>query len=371
LGTLRVQERCFPLTTTTTTVSQYLRFPYGSFSPTVATHRAYDQHFCLAKQIPLPDLLPQRHPYLQQLSGSFEILDAPAPWWTTAVTTFPSAFHSLLSSLSPQEFRKGTINEPIWRAFKQEQKSLLKEAGVKSPRLAPLVSKYAASFDIAFQTRGPRSTPDRLQLVISGQPDYIMTMANGDGWTSCQHLYKRRHKYTNCLPANLYDPSMAVAMILPQWSNWDQDLWDSNAILARMVLRVQQVAGRELVALGKVYHNDQTTALWLIAHLIKQCEQHAIPWGVVKHTYTDWYLSQGWVPSITEHWQLDEAQTGHSQIFWLPASCGLPYIDGTHSWQGHHPSPREIADPPYETSGGRWVELRLDISSAHRQDRGT
>ena len=311
-------------------------FPFGSFQPDVQVRAAYDEHFCLARRCPLPEQLPTHHPLLELLSGTLPVEDAPAPWWPACVASMPESLRTLLCDLPVQSFRKGAIDGQRWRVFKQEHAEELKAHGLSSPRLQPLIARCGPEWEGAFLNRGPASTPAELQLTISTQPPYIMGMSNGRGWSSCQHLYKREQQYTRCLPGNLYDVNMAVAMLLPRGEHWDQEIWNANSILARTTLRVVRLGAQDVVALGRVYHNNMTAALWLIAHLIAHFERHGVTWGVLLASATEAFFSPSYHASIAPfagQWPLSEEEQGQGYVFWLPYSCKPPYIDAIHAWR--------------------------------------
>jgi hypothetical protein len=349
-------------------------FPFGSFQPDAQVRAAYDEHFCLAHLCPLPERLPAHHPLLDGLCGTLPIEDAPAPWWPACVASMPEPLRPLLCDLSAQSFRRGTIDGKLWRAFKQAHAAELKTYGLSGPRLQPLLARCGPEWQGAFLARGPASTPAELQLTISTQPPYIMGMSNGRGWSSCQHLYKREQHYTRCLPANLYDVNMAVAMLLPRGEHWEQEIWNANSILARTTLRVVRLGALDVVTLGRVYHNNMTAALWLIAHLIAHFERHGVAWGVLVESSTEAYFSSSYHVSIAPfagQWPLGEEEQGRGYAFWLPYSCKPPYIDAVHSWrratsiQDRLPGEQQAA-----AASGRFLHLTSTVRRAHARQGG-
>jgi hypothetical protein len=75
----------------------------------------------LALEAPLPPALPTRHPLLAQLEGRYAVQDHLPPWWEGCVEVLTAAcpcLNPLLSPLSQEEFRRGSVDQQRWKAWR-------------------------------------------------------------------------------------------------------------------------------------------------------------------------------------------------------------------------------------------------------------
>ena len=336
------------------------RFPYGWFAPDEETRAAYNELFCLAHSCGLRRRLPRHHPLLQSLSGTYPVEDAAACWWPSAVAGMPEALHELCLSVCAQEFRQGVIEQQRWQAFRQSHADFLGQYHLSSPRLSHLLEQWGRAWESAFVQRGPADVPTAQQIAISTLPDYLMSMSNGRGWQSCQHLYASPGQYTRCLPGNLYDVGVAVALLLPRREDWGREIWRARSILARVTLRVMQERdGQELVVLGNIYHNDYTSALWLVSHLVALLNERALSWGIIGGTTTSELLHRGWLPGLSSSFQFSALAQVRGPVFWIPRRFRRPFVDGSHHWS--------VLE---DTGGGNLVRLSASISRAQAVSQG-
>lgn len=330
------------------------RFPFGWFAPDEDTRAAYNEYFCLAHSCRLRHRLPHHHPLLQSLSGTYPVEDAAACWWPFAVAGMPQTLHELCLSLSAQEFRQGMIEPERWQAFRQNHAGFLNQHRLSSPRLSGLLGQWGKFWEQAFMHRGPADVPSAQQIIISTRPNYLMSMSNGRGWRSCQKLSSSPGKYTRCLPGNLYDVGVAVALLLPRREGWDTAIWGQQSIFARVTLRVMRTfEGQELVVLGNTYHNDYTSALWLVSHLVSLLERRSSLWGKIGGTTTWGLFHRGWLPGLSSRLQFSSPTQVQGPVFWMPRHLYPPFIDGWHRWL--------VLE---DTGGGELVQLSASITQA-------
>jgi hypothetical protein len=297
------------------------RAPYGTYDVDQGT---IEQYAVLAPSLsdyyPLPEVLPLHHPLLQQLSGTYPVQDAPAPWWPLCVAQVDPLLRPLLAGLSVEEYRQGTIAEERWRAFKQDHEDAWPARLPKSPKITRLLE--ATDWASLFTNRGPAETPHDLDLVVSTHPAYFINMSNGAGWTSCQHY--RKGGDSCCLPGNFYDTGVAVTMLLPRGA----DVWEPGCVLARTTLRAfVDDDGCDIAAIGQVYHNNHTSALWLLAHLARLLDERGCDWSVVSSTNTANYALSSQLGETLRR-RAGPHATVYGMPFWLPYEWFPPYLDG-------------------------------------------
>jgi hypothetical protein len=264
---------------------------YGTFA--VAQDCLYQyQATCpgLARAYPLPATLPRKHPVLEQLCTRMVLSDALPPWWQESLKKHSHrCVAEVLSTLTVDEFRQGVIEEQRWRAFKARHAQICAwgwcdQPLPPKPRIALLL---LPSWEKWFAVRGSSQTPKQMELVIGSTPDLFINMSNGDSWSSCQHYQHGSLRFR--LPGNFFDPGVIMALLHAR----GDDLWREGAILARTTLRLTCTArGEELVVLGKIYGNNQTCELRMLASLIAWLDQHQIPWGCIRGVNTQKFLVQ-------------------------------------------------------------------------------
>ncbi len=309
------------------------QFPYGTFSVDSSVRNLYNQA-PLSRTYPLPDKLPMHHPVLQQLEGVYLVVDTLPPWWSHFVEKSDLTVKPLLQEVTIREWRSGVFDDKRWRAWKERVSSQGENAFLTSdlmqrPKLAALFSDVEKDW---FEERGPKDTPEELDLVISFRPEYLLNMSNGDGWMSCQHLYDGSEH--ECLPANWYDLGMAVALVVPHGA----DIWQGTenaregVVLARTTLRVfAEHEQTPMIVIGRCYHNNRTLVALLLSSLVSHFQQQGLSWGSMPYFYLTNLLQNGFIGSYQ---QKEEEQELHSVAFWRPSDIdNLPYIDGISRWE--------------------------------------
>jgi hypothetical protein len=308
------------------------QFPYGTFFVDSSVRHRYN-NAPLSRTYPLPDTLPMHHPLLQQLEGVYPVVDTLPPWWSTVVERCDLALKPLVQEVTIREWRSGVLDDKRWRAWKeqmspQELDRLLNTSVGNSllhrPKLAALFSGVETYW---FEGRGPKDTPQELDLVISFRPEYLLNMSNGRGWTNCQDLYEGNEH--ECLHGNWYDTGVAVALIVPRGA----DIWQGaerereGVVLARTILRVFHFDDHTLgVVIGGFCDNNKTLEVLLFSRLLSLFQDQGLSWGSM---YCLTRLQQScFIGSLRE-----EEQELHSIAFWRPSGVGLPYIDDTSRWE--------------------------------------
>src|SRR5262249_4352287 len=154
-----------------------------------------------------------------------------------------------------REWRSGLLSEARWQSWKMGSSAA--KSLMRSPKLIALLPTSLEKE--WFEERGPKDTPHDLDLIISFRPEHLLNMSNGDGWTSCQHLYEG--SCNECLPAHWYDTGVAVALVVPRGA----DIWQgaertrNGVVLARTTLRVFfEHDHTPVIVIGRPYDNNKT-----------------------------------------------------------------------------------------------------------------
>ena len=311
-------------------------FPYGVFPVEDTFRLRYTTDYSQAPRYPLPAILPQHHPLLQLLEGTYPLDDQPAPWWPSCVAEVDPRLRMMFSTISTREFRDGCLDASRWKQFRQTLPSYHeREVFPMSPKLAPLLEN--TTWCLPFTQRGASDTPAHLRLLLSCSPLSALYLSNGHQWKSCQHF--RTGEYNECLVGNFYDTGVATAMVLAPQTN----VWDEGAVLARTTLRVFGDQGRSWIAIGQTYHNNETLALLLLCQLAALCDQHRLPWGFLANVNALTYCTRGYLGNGLQQ-RLSEPQiVVEGDPFWLPAGIVEPYVDsGRHIWEKRPDSSRRL-----------------------------
>lgn len=360
---------------------QDVHFPFGLFpvdSHEETCHLYAEVIPILSEAYPLPPILPSRHPLLQQLEGRFPIHDTLPPWWYACADALVSecpALHSLLSTLSREEFRRGSIDQHRWKAWRTAQYQSMTDQEKsqhrwrKGPSLywlmdevLPLASK---SFWLErWVNRGSREMPKALDLVITSAPEWWLNMSNGRGWCSCMGTGDDRNPR---IIGNWYDSGVMLAAVVAR----GVDCWTPDCLIARCTFRLvwdavetgeeySQVRATSLaprIVLGRIYHNDFATACNLIAHLIAKCEARRMSWGCIAGTNTAQFIRNGSIGPVV---MSESSCRALGLAYWHPAQVEEPYLDG----EAHFREPVECSEE------GSWSYPLLAIYPCRLPEQG-
>lgn len=298
----------------------------------------------LARDFPLPSLLPRRHPALQSLLGTYSIPDRLPPWW-------PACHQSLIKgcpciaplahAINREEFRHGTIDQQRWKAWRNQDCELPEASGSCWREHGPglywllhelLPTEQRQLWLERFGNRGEKETPADLDLVITAAPQWWLNMSNGRGWYSC--MGKSIDRDPRIL-GNWYDTGVALAALVAREAN----CWTPDCLIARTTVRLvwneapswdeagslHMPTSSPRIVLGRTYHNDLTSACNLLAALSALFEQQQLAWGCIGGTNTAQYAHGGLLG------ELDVADMERDLFgvpFWRPARIDEPYLDG-------------------------------------------
>jgi hypothetical protein len=328
-------------------------FPFGLWRVMDYTDvfRRYTEEIpLLAKQVTLPLALPCRHPALSQLEGRYPVEDRLPPWWQACIGAHARqcpCLEPLLRATSREEFRRGSLDQQRWKAWRSTSCRLNGEAQRPTPcwhHAGPSLSRLLAAVLPAgerpvwldrYVGRGAKDLPRELDLVISADLAWWLNMGNGRNWLSCMGTGPDRDLR---LPGNWYDTGAALAALVERGG----DCWAPGALIARTTLRVatedylpvpveQQVSqtlGERLtqrVVLGRVYHNDHTAACTLLSTLVELFEAHRLPWGCIAGTTTAEMALDGSLGALDI---AREPQQASGFSYWLPAVIERPALEG-------------------------------------------
>lgn len=327
-------------------------FPFGVWrivDYTDVLRRYREEIPLLAEQVTLPPVLPCCHPALSQLEGRYPLEDQLPPWWEgclDALTRHCPCLEPLLRGTSREDFRRGSLAQQRWKAWQGTSCGLSGEAQrpipcwqQAGPSLSQLLAKVLPADEQVrwldrFVGRGPKDTPRELDLVITAHPAWWLNMANGRNWFSCMGTGPDRDLR---LPGNWYDTGVALAALV----ECGGDCWTPGALIARTTLRAvtddSPIGGKQdasqspsdrptqRVVLGRVYHNDHTSACTLLSTLVDLLEQHRLPWGCIADTTTAELCLDGSLGA------LDSGRVPHQASgvpYWLPAEIERPALEG-------------------------------------------
>lgn len=298
----------------------------------------------LAQEAPLPSTLPARHPLLAQLECRYAVQDRQPPWWRgcmEALTTACPCLDTLMRSLSQEEFRRGSMEPRRWKPWRNAGCQLA-EGRKPVPcqkRLGPGLYRImegvlpAESRQVwldRFVNRGDKDMPLELDLVITSDPAWWLNMGNWRGWYSCVGTGPLRDLR---IIGNWYDTGVVLAAVVARGA----DCWTPDCLIARTTVRLvidnttgsvstNDAAESSLrVVLGRVYHNDLTSACNLLVSLATLFEQRGLPWGCIAGTNTAQFAQDG---SLGELAIEEEARKALGVPYWLPAAAERPALEG-------------------------------------------
>lgn len=341
-----------PLWTHDTKETNKPYFPFGMWRVMDYTElwcRYTEEIPLLAEQMTLPLALPCRHPALSQLEGRYPVEDRLPPWWQDCIgvlTRQCPCLEPLLRATSREEFRRGSLDQQHWKAWRNTACRLSGEAQRAIPcwhRAGPSLSRLLTAELPAgerlvwldrYVGRGAKEMPSELDLVITAHPAWWLNMANGRNWFSCMGTGPDRDLR---LPGNWYDTGVVLAALVERGG----DCWASGSLIARTTLRVvtedpttqneqeiSQTLGERLtqrLVLGRVYHNDHTAACTLLSTLVDLFEAHRLPWGCIAATATAEMVLDGSLGALDIARELRQAS---GFPYWLPADIELPALEG-------------------------------------------
>ena len=344
-------------------MSQYnSRLPFG-LSP-IANYEEVSRRYGvaipeLAREYPLPPSLPSRHPLLAQLEGRYEVQDHLPPWWSgcvDALTQQCPCLEPLLHSVSLQEFRRGSIGQQRWKVWRnascrqtdEQQKSVVcwrnQGTGLYKLMAEVLPAETRSLWLERFVRRGEKEIPADLDLVMTSDPAWWLNMGNGRGWYSCVGTGPDRDLR---VIGNWYDTGVLLAALVARGA----DCWAPECLIARTTLRLVMdelptsgedhddndgsgnddenspvpVPSVQRVVMGRVYHNDLTSACNLLAALAALFEQHNLYWGCIAGTNTALFACDSLFGELllvrAPHQTLGQA-------YWLPAGVERPALEG-------------------------------------------
>jgi hypothetical protein len=313
----------------------------------------------LAQETPLPQTLPTRHPLLAQLEGRYTLQDHLPPWWHGCVEALTAAcpcLDTLVRSLSQEEFRRGSIDQQRWKRWRNAECQLTEEQtpvpcqkrrgpGLYWIMAGALPAQNRQVWLDRFVNRGDKDIPLDLDLVITSDPAWWLTLGNGRGWSSCTGTTRDPR-----LIGNWYDTGVVLAALVARGA----DCWTPDCLIARTTLRLvidnntgsvasaDTVESSLRVVLGQVYHNDLTSSCNLLVSLAELFEQHKLSWGCIAGTNTAQFAQDG---SLGELAIEEEARKALGVPNFLPAKTERPTLEG----QVAYLESDELA------SGGSWT----------------
>jgi hypothetical protein len=297
----------------------------------------------LAQETPLPHTLPTRHPLLAQLEGRYAVQDHPPHRWQGCMEVLTAAcpcLNPLLSPLSQEEFRRGSTDQQRWKRWRKAECQLTeaqKPVPCQKRRGPGLYWVMAGALPAQSRkvwldrlvNRGEKDIPLDLDPVITSDPAWWLTMGNGREWSSCTGTGTTRDPR---LIGNWYDTGVVLAALVARGT----DCWTPDCLIARTTVRlvienntgsvVPENASSSLrVVLGRVYHNDVTSACNLLVSLAALFEQHGLSWGCIAGTNTAQFAQDG---SLGELAIEEEARKALGVPYWLPAAIERPALEG-------------------------------------------
>ena len=297
-------------------------FPYGTVLVDAVIRERYTQDYEWAQSYPLPEQLPAHHPLLQRLEQTVPVAYTIPPWWRARVAEIATPWlRQMLADVTAQEFREGTISHVRWKAFRKTLSSEERRGTPTSSKIVGLLEAEGVGWSGNFTDRGPVKTPDRCQLVISTHPLDFLSMSDGRAWSSC--LQRKNGKENQRLPGNFYDPTVAVAMLLPEGNQ----VRDNACVLARTTLRIFRGPDQAVIGLGRTYHNNETLALLLLSSLAEILDTNRLSWGVITGNNTHHYVQDGFLGSALCG-RLANTIEATSERWLLPHNWETPSVDG-------------------------------------------
>ena len=328
----------------------------------------------LAQETPLPEMLPARHPLLTQLEGRYAMQDHLPPWWegcVEALTTACPCLEPLVQPLSQEEFRHGSIDQQRWKPWRKAGCQLAEEQkpvpcqkrrgpGLYWIMAGVLPAQSRKVWLDRFVNRGDKDIPFDLDLVITSDPAWWLTMGNGRGWYSCAGTGTTRDPR---ILGNWYDTGVVLASLVARGA----DCWTPDCLIASTTVRLvidnntgsvapADTAESSLrVVIGCVYHNDLTSAYNLLVSLAELFEQHGLSWGCIAGTNTAQFAQDG---SFGELAIEVEARKALGVPYWLPAATECPALEGQVAY----------LEDDEQASGGSWTYPLFSVNACQLLD---
>ena len=328
----------------------YSQFPFGlskveSYEDTCLRYAA--EAPMLSEKDPLPSSLPFRHPVLQRLEGTFPVQDAIPAWWQECVDALAQecpCIEPLLREMSREEFRRGSIEQARWKTWRalpcqhageQHAVSCWRQYG---PSLHWIMEKVLPADEQKktwmdqFVSRGSKDVPQDLDLVLTSAPAWWLNMSNGRGWYSCMGSGDNRDPR---MLGNWYDTGVLLAALVQR----EADCWSPESLIARTTVRLvwdrygfrdedgalPVLPPARRLAVGRVYHNDLTSAYNLLVQLAQLFEARGHGWGCIVGTNTAQYARSGLLGPVRVE---GAARRALGVVFWRPEDIEAPYLDG-------------------------------------------
>jgi len=330
----------------------------------------------LAQVAPLPPTLPARHPLLAQLEGRYTVQDRLPPWWegcVEALTTACPCLDTLMRSLSQEEFQRGSVDQQRWKTWRNAGCQLTEEQtpvpcqNRRGPGLywimaGALPAQSRKVWLDRFVNRRDKYIPLELDLVITSDPAWWLNMGNGREWSSDANVGTTRDLR---IIGNWYDTGVVLAALVARGA----DCWTPDCLIARTTVRLviddmtgsvasTDTASSSLrVVLGRVYHNDQTSACNLLLSLAALFEQHKLSWGCIAGTNTAQFAQDG---SLGELAIEEEARKALGVPYWLPAATERPALEGQVAYSKYDPA----VGTPSSTNPMSYDAVELDAGIA-------
>jgi len=261
-----------------------------------------------------------------------------------------------MRSLSQEEFRRGSVDQQRWKSWRNAGCQLTEEQtpvpcqNRRGPGLywimaGVLPAQNRQVWLDRFVNREDKDIPLDLDLVITSDPAWWLTMDNGRGWSSCTGTTRDPR-----IIGNWYDTGVVLAALVARGA----DCWTPDCLIARTTVRLvidtntgsastTDTASSSLrVVLGRVYHNDLTSACNLLVSLAVLFEQHKLSWGCIAGMNTAQFAQDG---SLGELAIEEEARKALGVPYWLPEATERPTLEG----QTAYLESDELA------SGGSWT----------------
>jgi len=210
-----------------------------------------------------------------------------------------------------------------------------------------------------FVNRGDKDIPLDLDQVITSDPAWWLNMGNGRGWSSYAGTSPDRDPR---IIGNWYDTGEVLAALVVRGA----DCWTPDCLIARTIVRLviddmtgsvasADTASSSLrVVLGRVYHNDLTSACNLLVSLAVLFEQHGLSWGCIAGTNTAQFAQDG---SLGELIIEGEARKALGVPYWLPAATERPALEGQVAY----------LESDERASGGSWTYPLFSVYACHLQ----
>ena len=201
----------------------------------------------------IPSELPLRHPILQELVGEFALPKVIPTWWGTGIKSLPFYRALMMSTVTTEQFYDGNVDEKYVKSMRATMSTEDKKTVPQSTSIAKWLDE--STLLNKFNNRGAIGVG--VVAKITANPFDHFYMSNGNGWSSCQRW---SGSYANRLMGTVCDPYAAMAIITPQDAAINATTEeDGGTLLARCILRLMFVGNMPVVAVDRVYGQDDGT----------------------------------------------------------------------------------------------------------------